>query len=323
MSAVKSFHSDNTPASTLSGDLDPGYSTKWEVGELTGASARLRRSSEFAEETDMPVMHKLLSIRRRMSEASAPKAQVATEEQTPETVDDPGIPTPTVPASGASMWDLVEIGLDSDPEPVPQRADVPEPEVRADAPAVPEAPTQPAVIARAQTGLGGADAVAPEKSEAVQERTARRTGRVKTRLLGIEHSNGVTTNVFAKTPVGGGQRDVAFPAGWLVIVAGPGKGTYFTLAQGVSQIGRDEDQAVQLDFGDTSISRQNHAAIAFDEERRSFFVGHGGKSNLVRLNGKPLLSTEPVRNGDQIRIGETTLRLVTLCDDRFSWSDPA
>ncbi len=320
MSAVKSFHSDDTPASTLSGDLDPGYSTKWEVGELTGASARLRRSSEFAEETAMPVMQKLLSIRRRMSEASAPKAQVTTEEQTPQAADDPGISAPVVPVSGASMWDLVEIGQDADPEPVPQPDELPEPEVRADAPVV---PPQPAVIARAQNGLAGADVVAPGKSEAVQERTARRSGRVKTRLLGIEHSNGMTTNVFAKTPVGGGQRDVVFPTGWLVIVAGPGKGTYFTLAQGVSQIGRDEDQAVQLDFGDTSISRQNHAAIAFDEERRSFFVGHGGKSNLVRLNGKPLLSTEPVRNGDEIRIGETTLRLVTLCDDRFSWSDPA
>ena len=112
-----------------------------------------------------------------------------------------------------------------------------------------------------------------------------------------------------------------FPFGWLVVVAGPGRGEFVSLQSGVSQIGRDEDQAVQLDFGDTTISRQNHAAIAFDEEEASFFIGHGGKSNLVRLNGKPLLSTELMKNGDQIKIGETTLRLVTLCGKDFSWSD--
>ena len=114
-----------------------------------------------------------------------------------------------------------------------------------------------------------------------------------------------------------------FPYGWMVVLDGPGKGASFPLLAGISQIGRDEDQAVQLDFGDTSISRSNHAAIAFDDEERAFFIGHGGKSNLVRLNGKPLLSTERLKNGDIIRIGETTLRLVALCDETFSWSGPA
>ena len=73
------------------------------------------------------------------------------------------------------------------------------------------------------------------------------------------------------------------------------------------------------DFGDTSISRNNHAAVAYDDEQGKFFLGHGGKSNLVRLNGRPVLSTEEMSNGDQIRIGETTLKFVALCGEEFTW----
>ena len=148
----------------------------------------------------------------------------------------------------------------------------------------------------------------------------RRAGRVKTRLLGFEHSSGQTQDVFEKARESAPASATEFPVGWLVVVGGPGRGASIALGPGVSQIGRDEDQAIQLDFGDTSISRRNHAALAYDEADRAFFIGHGGKSNIVRLNGKPLLSTESLKNGDEIRIGETTLRLVALCGEHFSWA---
>jgi len=113
---------------------------------------------------------------------------------------------------------------------------------------------------------------------------------------------------------------VMFPAGWLIVKAGPGKGATFSLSQGVSHIGRGTDQTVALDFGDMAISRQNHAAVAYDGATHQFHVGHGGKSNLVRLNGKPLLSTEPLVDGDEVQIGETTLLLKVLCTPAFNWS---
>ncbi|MEM9898949.1 MAG: FHA domain-containing protein, partial [Pseudomonadota bacterium] len=112
-----------------------------------------------------------------------------------------------------------------------------------------------------------------------------------------------------------------FPAGWIVITEGPGRGASFTLLNGVSQIGRGEDQTVRLDFGDTSISRNNHAAVAYDDETGKYYLGHGGKSNLVRLNNKPVLSTEEMSDRDQIRIGETTLTFVALCGDNFTWKE--
>ena len=51
-----------------------------------------------------------------------------------------------------------------------------------------------------------------------------------------------------------------------------------------------------------------------------FYLGHGGKMNLVRLNGRPVLSTEELDSNDLIRIGETTLKFVAFCGPDFSWA---
>jgi hypothetical protein len=103
----------------------------------------------------------------------------------------------------------------------------------------------------------------------------------------------------------------------------PGRGAYFAVTNSVSSIGRGLDQSICLNFGDASISRSNHAAIAYDAEQNRFFLGHGNKSNIVRRNGQPVLSTEELVNGDAIRIGKTTLRFVALCGPDFTWGpDP-
>jgi len=146
----------------------------------------------------------------------------------------------------------------------------------------------------------------------------RRSGRVRTRLLGYEHADG-------EIEPGGPSDDreaageMRFPVGWLVIVEGPGQGEAFELAPGVSTIGRGEDQAVQLDFGDTSISRVGHAAIAYDSETRGFYIGQSSRANTVRLNGKPVASTEALAHGDLVTVGETVLALAALCGPDFSW----
>lgn len=145
-----------------------------------------------------------------------------------------------------------------------------------------------------------------------------RGGRVKTRLLGF-HSDDVVPDAFAATPAPAATAAMKCPVGWLVIVDGPGLGNSFALSSGLSMIGRGTDQTIALDFGDNSISRENHASIAYDEEENTVLIGHGGKSNLVRLNGKPLLTTTELSNADHIRIGKTTLRYVALCGPDFSW----
>jgi hypothetical protein len=149
----------------------------------------------------------------------------------------------------------------------------------------------------------------------------RRAGRVKTRLLGFDSSLGMGTDPFESGQAAPTAAVVRFPVGWIVVMGGPGRGASFTLFNGVSAIGRGDDQPVKLDFGDNSISRTNHAVVAYDDEQRKFFLGHGGKANIVRLNGKPVLSTEELAHNDTIRIGETTLRFLALCGPDFDWAD--
>lgn len=155
---------------------------------------------------------------------------------------------------------------------------------------------------------------------AVSGRAGRSAGRVKTRLLGFQTTDDAQEDVFETAKAASDTNKSEFPVGWIIVISGPGRGSCFTMFTGVSQIGRGEDQAVRLDFGDTSISRNNHAAVAYDDEQGKFFLGHGGKSNLVRLNGKPVLSTEELANGDMVRIGETTLKFVALCGEEFTWA---
>ncbi len=150
-------------------------------------------------------------------------------------------------------------------------------------------------------------------------RGASRHGRVKTRLLGFNTTMQSDIDPIKDRDDANSAPYTMFPVGWLMVVEGEGRGSTFTLFNGVNNIGRGEDQTVRLDFGDNAISRENHASIAYDPRHRSFFIGHGGKANIVRRNDRPVLSTEEMASGDHITIGETTLRFVPLCGPDFDW----
>ena len=201
-------------------------------------------------------------------------------------------------------------------------------ETVAEAPAVAPVAAEPEIAPVAEPAPVVEPAPRPEPSAEAQAAAAevaavaarRGSSRVKTTFLGFERSDGRIEDVFEKARESASSNMVMYPVGWIVIVEGPGRGNSMTLQAGVSQIGRGDDQAIQLDFGDTGISRSNHAAIAYDDEDRKFYLGHGGKSNIVRLNGKPVLSTEELQGGDRIRIGETTMVFVAFCGPEFHWT---
>ena len=172
--------------------------------------------------------------------------------------------------------------------------------------------------------LPAADQGMPERTEDDPQpvgRVRRRVSseRVKTRLLGF-HAEEENTDLFAAPAAKADNNDPRFPIGWLVVIEGPGRGASFTLTSGLSTIGRDMNQTVALDFGDTSISRERHVSIAYDDEENRAYVGHGGKSNIVRHNNKPLLTTEELSHGDTIKIGKTQLSFVAFCTSEFSWT---
>ena len=152
---------------------------------------------------------------------------------------------------------------------------------------------------------------------------ASKVSRAKTRILGFHAPDVVADPLAGNAQVNAAPGGLAgqFPVGWLVIVEGPGRGASFSVATGVSTIGRGDDQSISLDFGDQSVSRSAHASVVFDEETHKFFIGHGGKSNVVRRNGVPVLATEEMSHGDLIRIGKTTLRFAAFCGADFTWGD--
>lgn len=166
----------------------------------------------------------------------------------------------------------------------------------------------------------------PARDIAADAGVRRRATRTKTRVLGFEPQPAAVVPLFDEGRMdesiepGDKAGVVMYPTGWLVVKSGPGRGAAFPVMRGVSQIGRSTDQTIALDFGDMAISRQHHAAIAYDPTGHQFHVGHGGKSNLVRLNGKPLLTTAVMADGDELQIGETTLMLKVLCTADFNWS---
>jgi hypothetical protein len=213
-------------------------------------------------------------------------------------VDPEPAPAPqTEPVEAKEPVNIWDLDLEAD-APIPAMPAAAEP-VRAEQP-VPAAPSQLDVAPR----IGDAPA---------------RKRRNKTRLLGFDKSDGQVVDLF-NNPVQTSSRGTKYPVGWVVVVKGPGRGESFTLQTGMSQIGRGDDQTIQLDFGDSAISRTNHAAMVYDPESHQVFLGHGGKSNIVRLNDKPVISNEVLKNGDLIRLGETTLRFVALCDAEFNWA---
>ena len=162
-----------------------------------------------------------------------------------------------------------------------------------------------------------ADAGAPPIDPLRKRR--RPTNANKTRLMGFDTSDGRVVDLFGEDKTTTETGRFQYPVGMVMVTKGPGVGEAFAIKSGMSQIGRGEDQAIRLDFGDMAISRENHAAIVYDPKEHTFLLGHGGKSNIVRLNGKPVVTTSDLKDGAEIEIGETRLRFVALCSKKFNW----
>ena len=71
--------------------------------------------------------------------------------------------------------------------------------------------------------------------------------------------------------------------GLLTVIDGAGKGQARPVFTGTNQLGRSADNRIALDFGDATISRLQHAVIAYDAARRSFQIFDGGKQNPIHV----------------------------------------
>jgi hypothetical protein len=109
--------------------------------------------------------------------------------------------------------------------------------------------------------------------------------------------------------------------GWLVIVAGPGRGSAVNIKAGMNSVGRNANQRISLNYGDAAISAEGAAFITFEPKRGTFHINHGGKANIVYLNEEAVLTPMPMTAGTTVSIGETKLRFVPLCGPDFNWDE--
>jgi len=108
-------------------------------------------------------------------------------------------------------------------------------------------------------------------------------------------------------------------AGWLVVIAGPGRGSSLALIRGTNTLGRGIDQQVSLDFGDTEIALENHSLISYDPAARSFWLENGSGKSDTWLAGERISAPMVLKTGDQFRVGQTVLHFVALCGESFDW----
>lgn len=284
-------HSGQTAAPDHGADADPTMSVQ--VEETADASSMQATSDQLDE---------------LLKEDLDPSDVIGTNDGTKTQAS-----SPAEPSAGAGQFTEEPGPMETSDAAPHQRAGMPQQSMR------PAGPSEPTMQAGPAPQPAAEPRAAVEVPQPAVGRGASRHGRVKTRLLGFNTAMETETDPMSDSDKASEAPYTSFPVGWLIVVDGPGRGSAFTLFQGVSTIGRGEDQTVRLDFGDNSISRAGHASIAYDARHKGFFIGHGGKANIVRRNDRPVLSTEELAAGDTIMIGETSLRFVPLCCQDFSW----
>jgi len=97
------------------------------------------------------------------------------------------------------------------------------------------------------------------------------------------------------------------PVARLVIVGGPGAGNARPVYAGTNSIGREATNRIALDFGDDTISRKEHAVILAEPGTDTVEIRDGGKVNPILVNGAVISGAAPIKIGDTIEIGTTTL----------------
>lgn len=115
---------------------------------------------------------------------------------------------------------------------------------------------------------------------------------------------------FSKEPV----------TGWLVCIHGAEKGKDYKLAAKINSIGRSETMDVCIK-GDTAISRENHARLAYDGKHNCFHLIPAESVNSIYVNDEPVYVPVKLKKDDIIELGESKFRFIPFCDDVFRWQD--
>ncbi len=108
--------------------------------------------------------------------------------------------------------------------------------------------------------------------------------------------------------------------GWLVCIEGNNRGRDYRLHAGYNTIGKNPANDIAIS-GDDTVSRERHAVIAYDQEENLFFFAPQNGVNLLRLNGKVLMTASEIKANDILTIGKSRFIFIPLCTENFRWEE--
>ena len=115
------------------------------------------------------------------------------------------------------------------------------------------------------------------------------------------------------------ERGAVLPVtGWLVCIDGPSKGLDYRIHEEYNYIGRSSKMDICIQ-GDPTISRENHAIIAYDGQERMFYFAPSGGGSIVRVNGKAVLGNVELKAYDKLSIGQSVFIFIPFCGEQFEW----
>ena len=71
--------------------------------------------------------------------------------------------------------------------------------------------------------------------------------------------------------------------------------------------------------GDNSISRKNHAIIAYNPKNREFVITPGEGTGIVYVQNNAVYAPLSLKSFDVIEMGTSKFVFVALCGDEFDW----
>lgn len=202
----------------------------------------------------------------------------------------------------------------------------------ADRPANPAAAAQPAQSPSAEEAARLARAAPPAHTpEKIAAPSVERDAVPTTRVVRAEapkpkgeQAPERTQLVRGRKPIERGTFTQDPVVGFLVVVGGPGLGSYRPIFEGNNTLGRAASNRIPLDFGDDAISSEAQAYIRYDSNDRSFlFVPNLAKTNVVSVNEKKPTGAVELKPMDVITLGRTQVAFVAFCGTDFDWSEIA
>ena len=108
--------------------------------------------------------------------------------------------------------------------------------------------------------------------------------------------------------------------GWLVCIDGVDKGKDYKLYGKNNTIGRSEKMDVYIK-NDSTISRENHARLAYDQKHNDFHLIPAEATNNIYVNDEPIYVPTIIHAYDLIELGDTKVVFIPFCSDRFTWQN--